>query len=515
VLDSPWETHYNTFVPNPERYPDFAGMVDELHAQEIRVVLWVTQMVNVLGRDFEPGGDEYVGPSPNFEEAEACGFFVNEAERYSWWKGSGAAIDFFNPRAVAWWHSQQDPLMAVGIDGWKLDFGEEYISTTPILTAGGEKTKQEYSEEYYRDFFAYGRHRRGNGFVTMVRPYDRSYGFPGRFFARPEHAPVAWVGDNRRDFVGLEDALDHLFRSAAAGYSTIGSDIGGYLNIDDESVLGPEIPFDTLVFARWTAVGALTPFMQLHGRANITPWTVPDHADETVALYRYWATLHHELVPFFHSLSEAALAGASVPLRPIGDEASWPGDYRYALGDALLVAPILDATGARDVALPGGARWLDWWKLDGDWLDGGQTLAGVAQPDRARIPLYLREGAILPMTISSDVTRIGSKAHAGHLTLLAVPGNATTSFPLTEADGSLTTIDAGPKKLALTRRALPVRARVRVEVPPSGVMLDGAALAQAMSLAELEAQPSGWFFDATTRALWLELEPGGAAAVSW
>lgn len=23
VLDSPWETNYNTFVPNPKRYPDF------------------------------------------------------------------------------------------------------------------------------------------------------------------------------------------------------------------------------------------------------------------------------------------------------------------------------------------------------------------------------------------------------------------------------------------------------------------------------------------------------------
>ena len=53
------------------------------------------------------------------------------------------------------------------------------------------------------------------------------------------------------------------------------------------------IPFDPLNFARWTAVGALTPFMQLHGRGNLTPWTVPDHADETVALYRYWAKLHH------------------------------------------------------------------------------------------------------------------------------------------------------------------------------------------------------------------------------
>lgn len=515
VLDSPWETQYNTFVPNPERYPGFAELVAELHADEIRVVLWITQMVNVASYDFEPGGDSYVGPSPNLEEGERCGFFVNEAERYQWWKGSGAALDFFDPHAVAWWHAQQDPLYDQGIDGWKLDFGDEYVTSSPIVTDAGDKSKQEYGEEYYRDYFAYGRHRRGADFVTMVRPYDRSYGFPGRFYARPEHAPVAWVGDNRRDFAGLADALDHLFRSARAGYSTIGSDIGGYLDTDDENVLGAKIPFDTLVFARWTAAGALMPFMQLHGRANITPWTVPDHVDETVALYRYWATLHHELVPFFYSLSEQALAGAPVPMRPVGDEASWPGDYRWELGDAFLVAPLLDATGTRDVALPAGARWLDWWKLEGDWLDGGQTLASVALADRARIPLYVREGAIVPLDVDGDATGIGSAAHAGHLTLLVFPGKSTSSFVLHEEDGETTTLAASLGKLELSRRTKPLLARVRLEVAPTGVTLGGAALEAATSRKDLEARPSGWFFDAPARALWVKLEEGGAAALSW
>src|SRR3954453_14350062 len=35
ALDSPWETHYNTLIPNENRYPDFAGMVSELHAEDI------------------------------------------------------------------------------------------------------------------------------------------------------------------------------------------------------------------------------------------------------------------------------------------------------------------------------------------------------------------------------------------------------------------------------------------------------------------------------------------------
>ena len=72
VFDSPWATHYNSMVVNPERYPRFDQLIDDLHAKDIRVVMWVTQMVNRTGFDLEQGGDTYVGPSPNFEEGRSC-----------------------------------------------------------------------------------------------------------------------------------------------------------------------------------------------------------------------------------------------------------------------------------------------------------------------------------------------------------------------------------------------------------------------------------------------------------
>ena len=36
VLDSPWETQYNTWTPNPHQFPDFAGMVAELRSSGVR-----------------------------------------------------------------------------------------------------------------------------------------------------------------------------------------------------------------------------------------------------------------------------------------------------------------------------------------------------------------------------------------------------------------------------------------------------------------------------------------------
>jgi alpha-glucosidase (family GH31 glycosyl hydrolase) len=520
VLDSPWETNYNTFVPNPKRYPNFGKMISDLHAQNVKVVLWITQTVNAASFDLETGGDTYDGPSPNYAEGQACGFYVNDGMKYTWWKGFGSGLDFFNPLARQWWHAQQDAVLALGVDGWKLDFGEEYIGLKDVLTHQGKKPLQDYSEKYYEDFWAYGVHKRGKEFVTMVRGYDKSYQWPGRFFARPEHAPVIWAGDNRRDWIGLADALDHMFRSAAKGYVVVGSDIGGYLDLDD---VDPTIsvPFDQDNFVRWVAVGALSPFMQLHGRGNLTPWTVTPKTQETIAIYRYWSWLHQQLVPFFYSLAESAYRDQAPPiLRPIGAEASWPGDYRYTLGEAFLVAPLLDGTGKRDVVLPAGARYYDWWKPAADAIAGGQTLKAYDATDQQRIPLFVREGAIIPMDVENELTGTGSKASKGALTVLVYPGANKSSFALRDDDELVSQIDAegiapGSTTVTLARVRKTTILRVRTDSPATTVQLGGQAQSKLADRAAFDAAQSGWWYDASLRATWIKLaKQSGSATVT-
>jgi len=490
VLDSPWETQYNTFIPNPTRYGDFNGLVNDMHARNVKVVLWITAMVNESSLDFETGGDTYPAASPNSEEGQRCKYFIDDGSTSGWWKGLGASLDFYNPSARAWWHRQQDVVLGAGIDGWKLDFGESYVKGDVVSTAEGPKPHQEYSERYYEDFLAYGRQKRGQDFVTMVRAWDESYEFKGRFFAKKEHAPVSWMGDNRRDWVGLEDALDEMFVSAKGGYGAVGSDIGGYLDHDDKNLLGPVIPFDSLNFARWTAVGALSPFMQLHGRGAIAPWTMPDHADETVALYKYWATFHHALVPFLYSLSEqgyAAGAEGKSMVQPVGEAASWPKDYRYVLGHAFLVAPLLDATGKRSVALPAGDRWYDWWSTNVS--EGGTTATADFATDRLELPLWVREGAIIPMDIDNDVLGLGTAESKGARTLLVWPSLTASSFETIEADGAKVTTSAQGSDGAaafswsVTLSALPTAVILRVRTDWEPAMVTGTNITSTYDVA--------------------------------
>ncbi len=519
VLDSPWETHYNTFVPSPSRYGDFPSLVSDMGKKGVKVVLWITSMVNESAFDLEPGGDKYFGESPNYFEGQSCHYFVNDGQTYSWWKGVGASVDFFDPRALYWWHRQQDLVLTAGIAGWKLDFGESYIDAPVIKTAAGDKTLQQYSEQYYRDFLTYGLVKGGPEFTTMVRPYDESYGFKGRFYATKLDAPVGWVGDNRRDWVGLVDALDEIFRSAKAGYVVLGSDIGGYLDRDDKTFV--PVPASTLTFARWTAMGALMPFMELHGRANLTPWTVDDHVDETVKLYRYWSKLHAALVPFFYSLAEEAYAGGKVIVRPVTtDEASWVSDYRYQLGDAFLVAPVLDDKGIRDIPLPSGAKWYDWFAPTNDALAGGTTLSAYDSSARERFPLFLREGAIVPLDVVDDVNGLGTVASKGALTVLVYPSAAKSTFVVHDEDGKTTTIDqsisGAVTTVHLSRAHRPIIVRARSETAVTAVSVDGSALTAAATRAAFDAATTGFFVDSATKALWIKLPASDAAqTMTW
>lgn len=477
VLDSPWETHYNTFIPNPVRYPDFGKMVSDMKERDVRVVLWVTQMVNDVGFDLEQGGDSYVGAASNFEEGATCGFYVNEGAKYSWWKGRGSGVDFFNPSARAWWHQQQSALLDMGVAGWKLDFGESYITTQTLQTAEGPVSHQQYSEAYYRDFWRYGAAKLGTDeFVTMVRGYDKSYQFEGRFFATPDSAPVVWAGDNRRDWIGLEDALDHMFRSAQKGYVVVGSDLGGYLDRDDLD-LTVSVPASRTNFLRWTAASALSPFMQLHGRANLTPWTFPDdeNPEDTVAVYRYWASLHHELVPFMFSLAEEGFKDFTPILAPVGDESSWPGDRRYTLGSKLLVAPILDDTGIRDVVFPAGTWWDPW---TGEEFRG--TVNFDISDDFKKALVFAAEGAIVPMSIDSEVTGIGDADLSQSLAVLIFPGSG--AFVVHDTiTATITSTQVGTQQ-SVNVPDFGKDVWLRLVAPsPTSVTVDGAARTMATS----------------------------------
>ncbi len=173
-------------------------------------------------------------------------------------------IDYFNPSALAYWHSLLDPILDLGIDGWKVDGTDPYIMEllTPRIYNGSQITYREYADAYYGDFFDYTRQRLGSDRLIMSRPVDDSIGFLLSYSPR-RVVTAGWVGDLDGTWDGLIDGVLRLKTSADRGYVNFGTDIMGYR---DKGI--PE----TTLFVRWFQLGALCPLMENGGNGQHAPW---------------------------------------------------------------------------------------------------------------------------------------------------------------------------------------------------------------------------------------------------
>ncbi len=335
IIDSPWETAYNTFEFDPERYPDAQKLIDDLHANGIKVILWITPVINL--------------EDPEYSMCLEKGYFVKGMEKVTWWKGPGGWIDYANPEALEWFHARMNKAIDMGIDGWKCDGVDPYV----ILR--GWKARKSYSRAYYSDFYNYTRERSGRNTVVMARPLEQILN-ESRLKIRPslnplglglyfEFAPVevsymSWVGDQDPTFSGMKIAQRWILDSADYGYQIIGSDIGGYRGG------GPEKE----TFIRWAQFGAFCSVMENGGVGEHRPWAFDE---ETLSVYRQYVHLHKGLKEYFLSETARAMDEGETLIRPLKG-----GRNHYMLGRSILVAPIDEPGGKKKIVLPEGSDWV-------------------------------------------------------------------------------------------------------------------------------------------------------------
>jgi alpha-D-xyloside xylohydrolase len=503
VFDSPWETAYNDFHWNMTQFglagtyegQTWAGftssrqMMEFLRAHGYRAVVWMTPFLDTRSLpEGIPG--QNLGRAADYDAAAAAGDFVRSAAGgppllVSWWKGEGSPLDFTHPATRSWLAEQLQRLIADSggvISGIKTDDGEsDFIPLHALYSDGrtGVEMRNGYVFEYLRAVYG----AMGDPAVLFARS-----GFTGT-----QAFSVLWAGDNEPNF-GEQNGLPSVIvagqSAAMSGYSLWGHDIGGY---EDSNAF---VPADDL-FMRWTQFGALSPIMQMHRKVQRGlqyPWSYGTAALEN---YRASARLHISLFPYLYSYATVA-AETGVPLiRPLvlmnqSDPNTYWLEHTYLLGNELLVAPIfVGGSTQRYVYLPRGG-WYDYWT--NRRFVGGRSVTWSGA--RSQLPLFVREGAILPL-ISPDVQTLVDASYTGPTSLVLMttaldfmvyPAGAS-QFSLYDGSSVSCQASSGSIGLTLVSTARRVRFRILQGHRPSSVTLNGLVLPERTNL---DAVSSGW-----------------------
>jgi alpha-glucosidase (family GH31 glycosyl hydrolase) len=498
-IDNPWQTGYNTFVFDEQRFAAVDELLDELRALGYRVIVWSTPYLLPTGAT----ADDYVA-------ADAAGHFVRDASgrtlAFPWKEGPVGLVDFTSPAAVAFWRERIGRVLARGVSGFKLDYGEDVVAElagrrVTMQLAGGD-------EQELHNIFARSYH---DAYLGALPPGDGFLITRAGAWGEQDRNPAIWPGDLDRDFTrhgvdngegernvgGLPAAIAGGLSLSVSGYPFYGSDIGGYR--------GGAPTTEALL--RWAQYSALGTIMQLGGGGRShNPWDTTLFDPGATAIYRTYARLHMELNPYLWTLAQEAGADGTPVTRParfVEPDAACD-DAMFFLGDALLVAPVVEeGATTRRVVLPPG-HWVDWWTGEGQGGDGVTERTFAAPLDRLPlwraadkfVPMFARSADTLEPATAPGVTSYADPAFARELRLVITPVSIPASTALHDGARAAGAVVPGGYRLrfepgsqyTVATFELAVRDnRINALRTPARVTLGGAPVAAVADEAALAA----------------------------
>jgi alpha-glucosidase len=233
------------------------------------------------------------------------------------------------------------------------------------------------------------------------------------------------LGDNCADWSHIAMSIPMTAGMGVSGQAFIGGDIPGFTSSPSAELA-----------ARWTQYGALTPFCRYHserGEPDKDPWSFGPGTEQ---LARAALQLRYRLLPYIYS----AFVGSSETGAPVQrpfvfdfqhDRQAWETDDAYLFGEALLVAPVMQAgCTARHVYLPAGT-WVDFHT--GERHSGGRYITASAPLDH--IPLFQRGGYVIPMYERAPASTMDHYPELLELHVIVPEEDGVTRSMLQEDDG--------------------------------------------------------------------------------
>jgi alpha-D-xyloside xylohydrolase len=391
VQDWFWWNRKGEHVFN-SNYPDPKGMVDELHKENVHLMISVWPF-------FEPGSAEY-------SYMDKRGWFIEKFkyDKLPYHRAGMAVYDATNPDARKYyWDLMDKALFKIGVDAWWLDTvepetegqeenillgrklhlgsGDRFVNLYPLLTTGAVYDGQRAESDQKRVFI-------------LAR---------SAFAGAQRNAVTAWSGDVLSDFESFKRQIPAGLNYAMSGMPYWTTDIGGFVSGN------PDDPAYRELFIRWFQFGTFSPIFRVHGTRSTDQNELWSYGPEAQKILTDFDRLRYRMMPYIYSVAWKVTNENYTPMRPLvmdfrmDKRAQNIGD-QFMFGPAMLVNPVTEqGATTRHLYLP-ETNWFDFWT--GESVKGGRMID--AQAPISRLPLYVRAGSIVPL--GPDVEYAAQKA---------------------------------------------------------------------------------------------------------
>jgi len=450
-LDIDYQDKNRPFTVNTTAFPDFSGMIAQLHAENFHLVaITDLHIANLPGQHYYP-----------YDSGIAGDHFVKNPDGSVYtgrvWPGPSVFPDFTRRESRAWWGTLYRELRHSGVDGFWNDMNEPSIFDSATHTMP-ENVLHRIDESGFaprtathaeiHDVYGMENSRATFDGLKVLDPDARPFVLTRATYAGGQRYAATWTGDNSSSWNHLRFTTPMLENLGLSGFAFSGADAGGYAGTPTPELL-----------TKWLEVAAFQPIDRDHtekGTGDQEPWV---GGPEQEAIRRHFIETRYQLMPYLYTLADEASRTGLPLVRPLFLEfpnaapdghpidTDIPAAGEFMLGPDLLIAPppYPDEQDSYLVEFP-TSGWYDYWTgerisfpvpptpaipdplavLDRD----GKFSVRVA-PELSQLPVFVRAGSILPI---SPVVQSSGETPQGPLTLRVYPGDGC-SGELYQDDG--------------------------------------------------------------------------------
>ena len=447
-LDIDYQQNNRPFTVDPQRFPNFEGMLKDLGHEGFKVVA-ITDLHLAKLPGYKP-----------YDEGIKSGYFVKNPDGSVYvgkvWPGDSVFPDFTREQVRHWWGTLYSDFVKDGVRGFWNDMNEPSVffvpsKTMPLDTVHSVEGRETDHREIHNVFGMENARATYEG-LLQLQPDRRPFVLTRAAYAGTERYAATWTGDNSATWNHMRISIPQLINLGLSGYAFVGADIGGFNGSPTPELL-----------TRWMELGAFNPIYRNHaakGTRFREPWVDgPEHE----AIRRRYIETRYRLLPYIYtSIEETSRTG--VPLmRPMFLE--FPketnlalNDEEYMFGSSLLVAPrVWNFTDQYSVSLPVG-DWYDYWS--GEKVAGGKSLR--VDPKLDTLPVYVRAGSIIPQ---QPVVQDTDETPRGPLVLRVYPGPQCLGSLYADDGNTLAYQKGQTLRLNFTCEASTTRVAVEISAP--------------------------------------------------